>query len=67
MDFEKQKPVSDEYRENWEHIFRPLLDEAEATAPENVTAIVIGDEHGNVYAKRSYPNGCPMLNESEHA
>lgn len=22
MDFERQKPVSDEYRENWERVFR---------------------------------------------
>ena len=23
MDFERQKPVSDEYRENWERVFAP--------------------------------------------
>ena len=26
MDFERQKPVSDEYRENWERVFQPKHD-----------------------------------------
>ncbi len=54
MDFEHQKPVTDEYRENWERVyFQEHEEEVKRTLREfnrNLDLLL-------------YPNGCPILNE----
>lgn len=49
MDFEKQKPVSDTYRSNYDKIFR----KPDVTAMERGRVVYLRE---NLYA-----NGCPML------
>lgn len=53
MDFEKQKPITDAYRQGWERIWgRPDCARDELGTP------VVLEETAN-----SYPNGCPILKE----
>ena len=56
MDFERQKPVSDEYRENWERVY--------ATYDHGRTWY---NSNKDIQAGlgRTYPNGCPILSEGE--
>ncbi len=53
MEFERQKPVTDEYREGWERLFSlhglVLPSWVSQDNPEFVPA--------------NYPNGCPILEE----
>lgn len=51
MEFERQKPVSDEYRENWDRIFI-------TGSGTNIGAFRV--DSGTI---QSYPNGCPILSE----
>ncbi len=55
MDFEKQKPVTDEYRENWERLFKK--------------PVPLGQwpNHFTAGGMRVYPNGCPILSETPNA
>ena len=60
MDFEKQKPVTDEYREYWQRVFGASVFGVLNSADETLVFT-----HWKIEPK--YPNGCPILNESEHA
>lgn len=63
MDFEKQKPVSDEYREAWERVF---ADPSKASDSEiAATAQYLVGNSGLKSMDGAYPNGCPVLPE-EH-
>ncbi len=58
MDFERQKPVSDEYRENWERaygiaVYRNGKNLGTFTSPAD--------------AFSAYENGCPILTEEKEA
>jgi hypothetical protein len=55
MDFERQKPVTNEYRDGWDRIFGSLL---------RMWSEMPGCEIVNVPASNpTYPNGCPILEE----
>ena len=53
MDFEKQKPITDEYRKGWERIWNPR------------TTQDIVHLYTNRCPMQIYRNGCPVLSESE--
>jgi hypothetical protein len=52
MEFEQQKPITDEYRRGWEHIYMRNGRLYENSAPPQ-------PRFNPVY----YPNGCPILSE----
>ena len=64
MEFERQKPVTDEYREGW---IRTFCNARIAEALTELDRIQAEDRakgtpfHPDYF--RVYPNGCPILNE----
>lgn len=59
MDFERQKPVTDEYRENFDVVFR-------ATPPTKGQLATLGalaSGAQRIVIASTYPNGCPILTE----
>ena len=59
MDFEKQKPVTDEYRENWDRLYA-TFDHGIAWHPVSANTMLGID-------RSQYPNGCPILSETLNA
>lgn len=56
MEFEQQKPITDEYRKNWDRIFgygKSFVLCADGTYAVSMNAMHI----------ESYSNGCPILSE----
>jgi hypothetical protein len=71
MEFEKQKPITDDYRKGWERIYShwPVA----VCVQEKDCSCLVGTMHHSscpadkrirdVMADRSYRNGCPILSE----
>ena len=58
MEFEKQKSISDEFREGWERIY------AQQEARKSCASINAKiDRMGHDLGAGLYPNGCPILSE----
>ena len=56
MDFEQQKPITDEYRAEWDRVFgygRPIVHLSDGRFAVSMNAI-------------TYPNGCPILSEEKN-
>jgi hypothetical protein len=53
MEFEQQKPITDEYRENWQRIFE-MCDRPP----------IVGNAGLSEFTA-TYPNGCPILSEPD--
>lgn len=51
MTFERQKPVSEQYRENWERTFTKQ-------------ATIYKERARAIEVPKYYDNGCPMIEES---
>ena len=60
MEFEKQKPITDEYRRGWDRIFGWSL----VSNPGGMTHAEYAESLQNG-GTMIYPNGCPILSESE--
>jgi len=60
VEFEKQKPVSDEYQENWERLFGLAPDAKEW---REIRAKFYDQQVIQTFP--AYPNGCPILKDEE--
>jgi endo-alpha-1,4-polygalactosaminidase (GH114 family) len=65
MDFERQKQVTDEYRDNWERVFaesakQRFMEERINEAVHELTRLIREDM--DVF----YANGCPILEDECH-
>jgi hypothetical protein len=61
MEFEKQKPIMDEYRRGWERIF--AQQEARKSDKRAVQSPPAGRGRRAGEDDQHYPNGCPILSE----
>ena len=64
MDSEKQKPITDEYRKNWERIYLQQEARKEMMTP----VYLVSPEYESLRkatntTEPSYRNGCPILSE----
>lgn len=57
MEFEQQKPITDEYRRGWNRIFGPV---AQRLEQRTHNAPVVSS---SLTGPSTYPNGCPILRE----
>jgi hypothetical protein len=58
MEFEHQKPVTDQYRDNWERTFgKVCICHKRYFCPDQ-------DEAKCKFHQSMYPNGCPVIEES---
>ena len=65
MDFERQKPVTDEYRENFDKVF--LFNERAAIIQFCGNVSRVDAEISAAKELGFYSNGCPILNEDANA
>jgi hypothetical protein len=77
MDFEHQKPVSEQYRENYDKVFvnkpteNPIFIDTQFgrfyfddRMPKNQIDIISEDGRKPLITNLAYPNGCPVIEES---
>ncbi len=57
MEFEQQKPITDEYRRGWNRVFGSV---AQWSEQRTHNAPVVSS---NLTSPTTYPNGCPILSE----
>jgi hypothetical protein len=58
MDFEKQKPITDEFRKNWDRVW------ATSKSCDGLPVEAVEMDQDRRYGTRLYRNGCPMLEET---
>jgi hypothetical protein len=63
MDFEQQKPITDEYRENYDKVFGGRGYTWAKHAPPIRGSLVADPESFDTGMTVSYPNGCPILSD----
>lgn len=62
MDFEKQKPVTDGYREGFVRTFH-----VPQKTERYLSVLEIGEDGSSTLVTTVYSNGCPILSENENA
>ena len=63
IDFERQKPVTDEYRAEWERTFGPKRCICFSTIGHHASFCPARDE--SKCSIHTYKSGCPILNDEE--